>query len=156
MKTVPNVTDQISSTMLSKFSEEEAFMLECNISYIANWYFGSDYIARKLFKLYSRKEKLPIVQYINYSNCVSIAWIRVKLVSNWKESMLYTKSLQVLHRKGISTLIGLKVSSLTCVFYWPELNAKAGPHVIEFCKPWNETYQWIELKEYTRKMGSFV
>ena len=60
--------------------------------------------------------------------------IRVKLVSNWKESMLYTKSLQVLHRKGISMLTGLKVSSLTCkcVFYRPELNAKAGPHVIEF------------------------
>ena len=78
--------------------------------------------------------------------------------SNWEQSMLYTKSLQVLHRKGISMLTGLKVSSLTCkcVFYRPELNAKAGPHVIEFCKPWNETYQWIELKEYTRKMGSFV
>ena len=31
-------------------------------------------------------------------------------------------------------LTGLKVSSLTCkcVFYRPELNAKAGPHVIEF------------------------
>ena len=39
--------------------------------------------------------------------------IRVKLVPNWKESMLYTKSLQVLHRKGISMLTSLKVSSLT-------------------------------------------
>ena len=72
--------------------------------------------------------------------------------------MLYTKSLQVLHRKGISMLAGLKVSSLTCkyVFYRPELNTKAGPHGIDFCKPWNETCQWIELKEYTRKMGSLV
>ena len=72
--------------------------------------------------------------------------------------MLYTKSLQVLHRKGISMLAGLKVSSLTCkyVFYRPELNAKAGPHGIDFCKPWNETCQWIELKEYMRKMGSLV
>ena len=84
--------------------------------------------------------------------------IRVKLVPNWKESMLYTKSLQVLHRKGISMLTGLKVSSLTCkcVFYRPELNAKAGPHGIEFCKPWNKTYQWIELKEYMRKMELFA
>ena len=84
--------------------------------------------------------------------------IRFKLVSNWEQSMLYTKSLQVLHRKGISMLAGLKVSSLTCkcVFYGPELIAKAEPHGIDFCKPWNETYQWIELKEYTRKMGSFV
>ena len=31
-------------------------MLECNISYITNWYFGSDYMARKLFRLYSGKE----------------------------------------------------------------------------------------------------
>ena len=59
--------------------------------------------------------------------------------SNWEESMLYTKSLQVLHRKRISLLTGLKVSSLTCeyVFYKPEHNAKAGGHGIEFCKPWN-------------------
>ena len=43
--------------------------------------------------------------------------------------MLYTKILQVLHRKGISMLTGLKVSCLTCkpVFYRPEPNAKAGP-----------------------------
>ena len=31
-------------------------MLECNVSYIANWYFGSNYMARKLFRLYSGKE----------------------------------------------------------------------------------------------------
>ena len=63
--------------------------------------------------------------------------IRFKLVSNWEQSMLYTKSLQVLHRKGISMLTGLKVSSLTCkcVFYRPELNAKAVAHGIELCKP---------------------
>ena len=50
------------------------------------------------------------------------------------------------------------MSSLTCkcVFYRPELNAKAEPHSIEFWKPWNKTYQWVELKEYTRKMGPFV
>ena len=84
--------------------------------------------------------------------------IRVKLVSNWNESMLYTKSLQFLNRKGISMLTDLKVSSLTCkyVFYRPEHNVRVGTDGIESCKPWNETYQWIELKEYTRKMGSFV
>ena len=50
-------------------------------------------------------------------------------------------------------LTGLKVSSLTykLVFYKPELNAKAGPYGIKFSKPQNETYQWIELKEYTKK-----
>ena len=51
-------------------------MLECNISYITNWYFGSDYMARKLFRLYSGKEKLRIVQYVqylNYSNRVSVS-----------------------------------------------------------------------------------
>ena len=58
---------------------------------------------------------------------------------NWKQSKLYTKSLQVSHRKGISMLTGLEVSSLTCVFYGAELSAKAGPHGIEFSKPWNET-----------------
>ena len=71
--------------------------------------------------------------------------------------MLHTKSLQVLHRKGISMLAGLKVSSLTCkyVFYRPELKAKAGAHGIEFCKPWNIPID-KEHKEYKRKMGSFV
>ena len=55
-------------------------------------------------------------------------------------------------------LTGFKVFSMTfkCVFYRPELNAKAGPHGTEVCKPWNETCQYIEPKEYTRKMGSFV
>ena len=60
--------------------------------------------------------------------------IMVKLVSNRGQSMLYTKSLQILHRKGIFMLAGLKVSSLTCkcVFYRSELakNAKGGPHRI--------------------------
>ena len=71
--------------------------------------------------------------------------------------MWYTKSLQVSHRKGISMLTGLKVSSLTrkCVFYRPELNVKVGAHGIEFCKPWN-TPNILERKEYKRKMGSFV
>ena len=61
--------------------------------------------------------------------------------------------MQVLHRKGISMLTDLKVSSLTyeCVFYRPELNAKGEPHGIEFCKSWNETNQWIELKKRWEK-----
>ena len=84
------------------------------------------------------KKKQRSVQYLNYSNCVSFSsWDQVQILSNWEESRLYTKILQVLHRKGISMLTALKVSSLTCkcVFYRPELNAKAGPHVIEFCRP---------------------
>ena len=36
-------------------------------------------------------------------------------------------------------LTGLKVSSMICkcVFYRTELNAKEGPHVIEFINKWN-------------------
>ena len=44
MKIASNVTDKILSTMFSKFAEGKLFMLECNISYIANWYFDSDYM----------------------------------------------------------------------------------------------------------------
>ena len=78
--------------------------------------------------------------------------------SNWEQSMIVSKSLQVLHRQGISMLTGLKVFYLTCkcVFDGPGLNAKSGPHEIEFCKPWNERDQWIEFKEYTKKMVLFV
>ena len=84
------------------------------------------------------KKKLRIVQYLSYSNCVfhSPHGIRFKLVSNWEQGMLYTKSLQVLHRKGISMSIGLKVSSFTrkCLFYRPELDANVGPHGTEYYK----------------------
>ena len=38
--------------------------------------------------------------------------------------MLHSKRWQVLHRIRISMLAGFKVSSLTCVFYRPELNTK--------------------------------
>ena len=50
--------------------------------------------------------------------------------------MLYTKSLHILHRKGISLLAGSKVcsSNCKCVFYGQEHNAKGRPHGIEFCK----------------------
>ena len=43
------------------------------------------------------------------------------------------KSYQILHRKRIGLLTGLKVSSLVCkyVFYRPE-HVKGGPHGIEF------------------------
>ena len=79
--------------------------------------------------------------------------IRVKLGTKH-----VSKRLRVLHRQGISMLTGLTVFSLTCkyVFDGPEFNAKSDPHGIEFCKPWNETDQWIEFKEYTRKIVSFV
>ena len=39
-----NVTEQILSTVFSKFSVEKAFMLEFNMAYIANWYFDSNYV----------------------------------------------------------------------------------------------------------------
>ena len=66
----------------------------------------------------------------------SAGGIRVKLVSNWVQSMLFTKSLQVLHRKGMSMLTRLKMSPLTCkcLYYRPELNAKRELHRTEFCK----------------------
>ena len=93
------------------------------------------------------KKKLRIVQYLNYSNCVSF--------SSWDQGLIGNKARYIAKvckfyiEKGYLMLTGLKVSSLTCkcVFYGPELNAKAGPHGIEFCKPWHETYQWIELKK---------
>ena len=64
MKIVSNVTGKISSTLFSKFAVEKAFMLECNISYIANWYILVQTTwqlqkmrYRKFFRLYSEKEK---------------------------------------------------------------------------------------------------
>ena len=44
MKIASNVTEKILSTAFSKFVTEKALMLEFNITYIANWYFGSDYV----------------------------------------------------------------------------------------------------------------
>ena len=61
-----------------------------------------------------------------------------KLASNWEKVMLYTKRKQILCRKRISTLTGLKVSSLafTDVFYRSE-HVKRGLHVIQFSISWN-------------------
>ena len=44
MKIVSNVTEKFLSTVFSKFVAEKALMLEFYIAYIANWYFGSDYV----------------------------------------------------------------------------------------------------------------
>ena len=44
MKIASNVTEKILSTVLCKFAVERPLMLEFNIAYIANWYFGSDYV----------------------------------------------------------------------------------------------------------------
>ena len=54
--------------------------------------------------------------------------------ANREQSILYTKSLQVLHRKWISMLTGLKVPSLTCkfVFYGPELMHRRSPMELNF------------------------
>ena len=47
MKIASNVTENILSTVFSKFVVEKALMLEFNVAYIANWYFGSDYVSCK-------------------------------------------------------------------------------------------------------------
>ena len=44
MKKGSNVTEKNLSTVFSQFAVEKALMLEFNIAYIANWYFGSDYV----------------------------------------------------------------------------------------------------------------
>ena len=48
--------------------------------------------------------------------------------------MLYTKCQQILCRKRISMLTGVKVLSLVCkcVFYKPKHNGKGEPHGVEF------------------------
>ena len=51
----------------------------------------------------------------------TLNWYRIR-----EQRILYTKSEQVLHRKSISLLTDLKVSSLACkcVFYRSEYNEK--------------------------------
>ena len=55
--------------------------------------------------------------FVNYT----LNWYRIR-----EQRILYTKSEQVLHRKSISLLTDLKVSSLACkcVFYRSEYNEK--------------------------------
>ena len=62
-------------------------------------------------------------------------WDWGPLVSNWEQSMVYTKSYSILCSKIIFIWTGLKVSSLAskCVIYRSEHNAKGWPH----WKPWN-------------------
>ena len=71
--------------------------------------------------------------------------IGAKLVSNWEQSMLYTKSYQVLLRKRVSMLTSLKVSSFACkcVFYRPELNAKWENHEIELWRSLEKEMKYI-------------
>ena len=61
MQIASNVIGNILNTAFSKFDVGKALMLEFNIGYIANWYFGSDCQLqvmhhRKLFRLYSGKQ----------------------------------------------------------------------------------------------------
>ena len=42
-----NITEKKLSTVFSKLAVEKALMLEFDIAYIANWYFGSDYVSCK-------------------------------------------------------------------------------------------------------------
>ena len=44
MKIVSNVTEKKLSRVFSNFVGEKALILEFNFGYIANWYFGSDYV----------------------------------------------------------------------------------------------------------------
>ena len=44
MKIALILTEKNLSTVFSTFAVEKALMLEFNIAYIANWYFGSDYV----------------------------------------------------------------------------------------------------------------
>ena len=79
----------------------------------------------------------------------SVHIIAAKLVSNWEQIMLSTKSEQVLNRKRISMLTDLKVSSLTCkcVFTNQNLMQKGDPWnwILKVLKYRNEVYQRIEL-----------
>ena len=108
---------------------------------------------KKVIQIILRKRKTCVLCNIQIIVIVlhSAHGIRFKLVPNWEQSMLNTKSLQVLLRKGIPILKGLKVSSLTCkcAFYRPELNAKVGPHGIEFWNPWNIP---MEVKQSLRNI----
>ena len=83
---------------------------------------------RKLLRLYSGKEKTACCAIFKLVIMFHSAHgIRVKLVT---KHVIYLK----LARKRISVLTGLKLSSMTCkcIFCRPELNAKGGPHGIEF------------------------
>ena len=74
---------------------------------------------------------LQIILFVDLNNRFkqskeSNPWDWGQLVSNWEQKISYTKSQQILCRKRISMLAGLKVSSWTCkhVFYRPGHNAK--------------------------------
>ena len=63
-----------------------------------------------------------------------------KLVSNWERNMSYTKSSQILHRKGYPYQHAWKchfwhVSRY--LFYRAEYNVKGDPDAIEFWSSWN-------------------
>ena len=61
MKIASSVTEK--STVFSKFAKEKALRLKFNIVYIANWYFGSDYVSvasnalQKVIQIVLRKMK---------------------------------------------------------------------------------------------------
>ena len=102
---------------------------------------------RKLFRLYWRKWKLQIVQYLNCCNYVSYSpwdWGQFGIKFGTKH-IVYLK-LAILHRISMSMSTDLKVSSLTrkYVFYRTELNTKGWSHWIEFWRSWGETNQRIE------------
>ena len=84
--------------MFSKFAEERAFMLECNISYIANWWFSSEYMAiAQATESYSdctqEMKKLRVVQYLNSGNYVSFSsWDQDQIgIKLWTNHVIYLK-----------------------------------------------------------------
>ena len=72
--------------------------------------------------------------------------IGATLVPNWEQSMLYTKSWQILCRKRIPTSTGLEISSLAWkyVFYRLKHKLRGGTHRIEFRRSWNAKMKYTK------------
>ena len=88
-------------------------MLECNISYKANKYFGSDYMSRKFFRLYLVKEKTGYCAYLNCNNCLSF--------SSWDQGQIGIKfgTKHVIYQKfaSFSKKRGIYVNRFENVFF---------------------------------------
>ena len=67
--------------------------------------------------------------------------IGATLVPNWEQSMLYTKSWQILCRKRIPTSTGLEISSLACKYVFYRLKHKFED--LEMQK-WNIPKDWTQ------------
>ena len=88
-------------------------MLECSISHIANWYFGSDCTTESYSDCTQEKKKLCVVQYLNYGNYVSFSWwdqsqIGIKLGA---KHVTYLKLASFIYKKDVY------INRLDSVFY---------------------------------------